>query len=125
MEYSRVQNKHTPTFINFWNFFQGLWYYYELKRLKFYYISLQIFKGLCLFFLSNFPVATFIHGATSIPDSKVRSYCRNLLSYQRYKIKLRLTLFNCEFSWSSKEDLGYCSSKCFFNIPVTRKVMTN
>ena len=29
------------------------------------------FKGLRLFFLSNFPEATFIQGATSIPDSRV------------------------------------------------------
>ena len=29
------------------------------------------FKGLRLFFLSNFPEATFIQGVTSIPDSKV------------------------------------------------------
>ena len=27
--------------------------------------------GLCLFFLSNFPGATFIQGATFIPDSRV------------------------------------------------------
>ena len=29
------------------------------------------FKELCLFFLSNFPGATFIQGATSIPNSRV------------------------------------------------------
>ena len=29
------------------------------------------FRGICLFFLSNFPGATFIQGATFIPDSKV------------------------------------------------------
>ena len=29
------------------------------------------FKGLQLFFLSNFPEAMFIQGVTSIPDSKV------------------------------------------------------
>ena len=29
------------------------------------------FKGLRLFFLSNFPEAMFIQGATSIPDSRV------------------------------------------------------
>ena len=33
-KYSRVQNNRTPSFINFWNFFQGLWSYY-LKDLKF------------------------------------------------------------------------------------------
>ena len=45
MYYSRVRNKHTPTFINFWDFFQGLQSYYGLKRLKFYYISLHILRG--------------------------------------------------------------------------------
>ena len=66
LEYSRVQNRHIPMFINFWNFFQGLQSYYGLKRLKVYYVSLDIswgyvysfcqifqrlrlFKGLCLF----------------------------------------------------------------------------
>ena len=60
LDYSRVQNKRTPTFINFWNIFQGLRSYYGLKRHKFYYISLhilrgyvysfcQIFQKLCLF----------------------------------------------------------------------------
>ena len=43
--YSRVRNKHSPTFINFLNFFQGLRSYYGLKRLKFYYISLHILRG--------------------------------------------------------------------------------
>ena len=32
--------------------------------------------GLCLFFLPNFPGATFIQGGTFIPDSRV-----NLLNY--------------------------------------------
>ena len=43
--YSRVCNKYSPTFINFWNFFQGLRSYYGLKRLTFYYISLNILRG--------------------------------------------------------------------------------
>ena len=45
------------------------------------------FKGLRLLFLSNFPEATFIQGATFIPDSRVCTYCivmpiqgRNMLS---------------------------------------------
>jgi hypothetical protein len=33
------------TFINFWNFFQGLRSYYGLKRLKLYYINLHILRG--------------------------------------------------------------------------------
>jgi hypothetical protein len=43
--YSRVRNKRTLTFIDFWNFFQGLLSYCGLKRLKFYYISLHILRG--------------------------------------------------------------------------------
>ena len=49
-------------FILFWNFFQGL----ETFLHKF-----AQFKGLSLFFLSNFPEAMFIQGATFIPDSRV------------------------------------------------------
>ena len=49
--YSRVSNKRIPTFINFWNFFQGLWSYYGLKRLKFYYISLRVLRGYIHFFI--------------------------------------------------------------------------
>ena len=45
ISYSRIWNKHTPTFINFWNFFQGLGSYYGLKSLIFYYISLHILRG--------------------------------------------------------------------------------
>ena len=55
IDYSSVLNKHTSTFINFWNFFQGLLTYYGFKRLKFYYISLHILRGYVYFFLSNFP----------------------------------------------------------------------
>ena len=43
--YSRLRNKHTPTLINFWYFFQGLRSYYGFKRLTFYYISLHILRG--------------------------------------------------------------------------------
>ena len=43
--YCRVQNKRIPSFINFWNFIQGLQSYCGLKSLKFYYISLHILSG--------------------------------------------------------------------------------
>ena len=33
--------------------------------------GLRLFKGLRLLFLTNFPGATFIQGATFIPDSRV------------------------------------------------------
>ena len=62
--YSRVRNKHTPTFVDFPGAY-GL--ITDLKD----YIRLHIFNGLCLFFLSNFPEATLIQGATFIPDSRV------------------------------------------------------
>ena len=58
-KYSRVRNKHTPMFIDFWNFFQEPLSYYGLKRL-------------CLFFLSNFTEVT------SIPDSRVQDHNWNL-----------------------------------------------
>ena len=59
-----VWNKHTPTF--------GLRSYYGLKRLKFYYVhKFAHFKGLRLFFLSNFPEAMFIQEATFTPDSRI------------------------------------------------------
>ena len=51
--HSRVWNKRTPRFINFWNLFQGLWSYYGLKTLKFYHTSLHILRGyysFCQFF---------------------------------------------------------------------------
>ena len=67
--YSRVWNKRTPTFINFVIFFLGLQSYYGLKRLH----KFAHFEGLRLFFLSNFPEAMFIQGATFIPDSRVIS----------------------------------------------------
>ena len=43
--YSRVRDKRTPTFIDFWILYQGLLSYYGFKRLKFYYISLDILGG--------------------------------------------------------------------------------
>ena len=49
--------------------FQGLRSYYGLKRILLH--KFAHFKGLRLFFLSNFPEATFIQGATSIPASRV------------------------------------------------------
>ena len=59
-EYSRVQNKHSPTLINFLTFFQGLQPYSGLHRAYFSNISIrykwgyaysfcQIFQGLRLF----------------------------------------------------------------------------
>ena len=92
--YSRVRNKHTPMFINFWNFFQGLRSYYGLKRLH----KFAHFKGLRLFFLSNFPDATFIQGASSIPDSRVsrvkNNVCGLLRIYQLYEHFIVLS-FQC------------------------------
>ena len=33
-KYSRVQNKRSPTIINFWTFFQGLWPYSGLHSIR-------------------------------------------------------------------------------------------
>ena len=64
MTYSTVWNKHTPTF--------GLRSYYGLKRLKLYYVhKFAHFKGLRLFFLSNFPEAMFIQEAMFTPNSRI------------------------------------------------------
>ena len=52
--YSRVRNKRTPTFINFWHLFQGQRSYYGLKRLKVYYISFYILRGYHCFFCQIF-----------------------------------------------------------------------
>ena len=99
-KYSRVRNKHTPRFINFWKFFQGLQSYYGLKRLKFYYIhTFAHFKGLPLFFLSNFPEDTFIQGATSIPDSRVvehleLQFCADLESLTQAVSHIRVSIRN-------------------------------
>ena len=71
--YSRVRNKHTPMFINFLTFFQGLQPYSGLHRANLSNISTyKVLMGLLLFFLPNFPGAMFIQGATFIPDSRVR-----------------------------------------------------
>ena len=59
-KYSRVRTKHTPTLINFLNFFQGLRPYSGLHRAYlssirirynwgYAYSFYQIFQGLCLF----------------------------------------------------------------------------
>ena len=44
-EYSRIWNKHTPTFIIFGIFSRGYSLIIDLKRLKFYYISSHILMG--------------------------------------------------------------------------------
>ena len=52
--------------------------------------------GLRLFFLPNFPGATFIQGATFIPDSRVHSKCWN--------IKRKITnLYISSKYWNAKD----------------------
>jgi hypothetical protein len=63
--YSRVRNKHTPTFINFWIFLQGLWSYYGLNRLKFYNIRLHILKGYVYSFCQIFQRLCLFKGVYS------------------------------------------------------------
>ena len=69
--YSRVRNKCTPMFIDFWKFFQGIRSYYGLKRLKFYYISLHIGGDYVYSFFKFTRSYKFIQGAAFIPDSRV------------------------------------------------------
>ena len=53
--------KRTPMFINFLNFFQGLRSYCELKRLKFYYISLHILRGYIYSFCQIFQTLEYVN----------------------------------------------------------------
>ena len=63
MKYSRVPNKHRPTFINFGSFFQGLRSY--LRQLH-YYLGVYVY---C--FSQFFPGSTLIWGPTLIRNSRV------------------------------------------------------
>ena len=59
-------------FINFVNFFKGLWSYYGLKRFEFYYITLHILRGYVYSFCQIFQILHLFKGlSTSIPDSRV------------------------------------------------------
>ena len=65
-----------PTFIRFWNFYQGLQKFsslmgFLLHRFAHFVHTLHLFKALCLFFLTNFPGPTVIPCPTSIPDFRV------------------------------------------------------
>ena len=62
-KYSRVPNKHRPTFINFGRFFQGLRSY--LRQLH-YYLGVYVY---C--FSQFFPGSTLIWGPTLIRNSRV------------------------------------------------------
>ena len=64
--YSRVPNKHRPTFINFGSFFQGLRSY--LRQLH-YYLGVYVY---C--FSQFFPGSTLIWGPTLIRNSRVCFY---------------------------------------------------
>ena len=63
LRYSRVPNKHRPTFINFGSFFQGLRSY--LRQLH-YYLGVYVY---C--FSQFFPGSTLIWGPTLIRNSRV------------------------------------------------------
>ena len=65
-----------PTFIKFWNFYQGLQKFsslmvFLLHKFAHFVHALRLFKALRLFFLTNFPGPTVIPCPTSIPDSRV------------------------------------------------------
>ena len=78
--YSRVQNKRSPMFINFWTFFQGLLKALCLLNCGFFFMCYEQFASLIVhtqqlivvyLFFPNFPWATFISCPTSIPVSRV------------------------------------------------------
>ena len=68
-----------PTFIKFWNFYQGLQNFsnllgFLLHKFAYFVHALRLFKALRLFFLTNLPGPTVIPCPTSIPDSRVNTY---------------------------------------------------
>ena len=71
-KYSRVRNKRTPMIINYLTFFQELLTYSGLNRAYLSSISVRYKWGYAYSFLTNFPGAMFIQGATFIPDSRVK-----------------------------------------------------
>ena len=75
--YSRVPNKHRPTFINFGSFFQGLRSY--LRQLH-YYLGVYVY---C--FSQFFPGSTLIWGPTLIRNSRVncKNYFQNTYIWKR------------------------------------------
>ena len=58
------------------------------------------FKGLRLFFLSNFPEATFIQGATSIPESRVLYKIKIVFKATCTQPKQLNQVNNQDFWWS-------------------------
>ena len=80
--YSRVRNKRTHTFINFWNFFQGLLSYYGLKRLTFYYISFYILRGYVYYFCQIFQRLRLFKGLRLFQSMKLNTLPRNDLLCQ-------------------------------------------
>ena len=65
----------------------------DLKDLQILLHKFTHFKGLHLFFLSNFPEATFIQGAMSIPDSRVMTlHGRHFICTYRLIIKLLIII---------------------------------
>ena len=84
----RVRNTTLESRINvplhlliFWFFSRGYGLIMDLKDLH----KFAHFKGLRLFFLSNFSMAKFIQGATSIPDTRVISH-NYLLTLSKKKL---------------------------------------
>ena len=80
--YSRVPNKHRPTFINFGSFFQGLRSY--LRQLH-YYLGVYVY---C--FSQFFPGSTLIWGPTLIRNSRVHVVTKSI------NVKTYISL-HCEF----------------------------
>ena len=82
-----------PTFIKFWNFYQGLQKFsslmaFLLHKFAHFVHALRLFKALWLFFLKNFPGPTVIPCPTSILDSRVGKNCWFCCSkmFQKFQI---------------------------------------
>ena len=63
-----------------------------LRMFKILLHKFALFKGLCLLFLSNFPEATFIQGATFIPDSRVWMGPNSICHYDFWMISCKICL---------------------------------
>ena len=80
-------------------FFQGLLPYSRLHRAYFSCISISLIWATLIFFLPNFPGATFIQGATLIPDPRVPKYIspsstENICKCKQYLWTLHNSLFH-------------------------------
>ena len=107
-----------PTFIEFWNFYQGLQKFsslmgFLLHKFAHFVHALCLFKALCLFFLTNFPGPTVIPCPTSIPDSRVH-----------WGFMIHVALPKLPYNQFQSVQLeAYCSSLCTLMRAICYKIM--